>query len=94
MRGRFERGGLGPQLLGLHFDAGDGIDDDDGGFGDAERGARVGQEVGEPGRVDDVDFGLLPLGVGEAGGERVLAGDFFFVEVGDGRAVVDPADAG
>ena len=42
-----ERGGFGPQLLGLHFDAGDSIDDDDGGFGDAERGAGVSQEVGE-----------------------------------------------
>ena len=47
MRGRLERGGLGPQLFGLHLDAGDRIDDDEGGFGDAQRGAGVGQEVGE-----------------------------------------------
>ena len=45
-----------------------------------------------PGRVDQVDLLLVPLGVGEAGRERVLAGDFFFVEVGDGRAVVDLAE--
>ena len=38
-------------------------------------------------------FVLVPLGVGEAGGQRVLAGDLFFVEVGDGRAVVDLAEA-
>ena len=36
---------------------------------------------------------LVPLGVGEAGRQRVLAGDLFFVEVGDGRAVVDLAEA-
>ena len=46
-----------------------------------------------PGRVDEVDLVLVPLGVGEAGRQRVLAGDFFFVEVGDGRAVVDLAEA-
>ena len=38
-------------------------------------------------------FVLVPLGVGEAGRQRVLAGDFFFVEVGDGRAFVDLAEA-
>ena len=43
-------------------------------------------------RVDEVDLGLVPLGVGEAGGERVLAGDLFFVVVGDRRAVVDRAE--
>ena len=36
---------------------------------------------------------LVPLRIGEAGGERVLAGDFFFVEVGDRRAFVDFAEA-
>ena len=46
-----------------------------------------------PGRVDQVDLLLVPLGVGEAGRERVLAGDFLFVEVGDRRAVVDLAEA-
>ena len=46
-----------------------------------------------PGRVDEVDLLLVPLGVGEAGRQRVLAGDFFFVEVGDGRAFVDLAEA-
>ena len=55
-----------PDLLGLHFDARHRIDDDGGGIGDAERGARVAQEVGEAGRVDQVDLGLVPLGVGEA----------------------------
>ena len=53
-----ERRGLGPELLGLHFDAGHRVDDDDGRFGDAQRGAGVAHEVGEAGRVDDVDLGL------------------------------------
>ena len=35
---------------------------------------------------------LVPLGVGEAGGQGVLAGDFFFVVVGDRRAFVDLAE--
>jgi hypothetical protein len=86
-----EARGLGPHLLGLDFDAGDGIDDEDRGLGDTQRGARVTQEVGEPGCIDDVDFGLLPFRVGEAGRQGVLAGDFFFIEVGDGGAVIDLA---
>ena len=40
----------------------------------------------------NVDLGLVPLGVREAGGEGVLAGDFLFVEVGDGGAVIDLAE--
>ena len=93
MRGSPRAAGFGPQLFRLHLDTGDGVDDDDGGFNDAQRRAGIGQEVGEARRVDEVDFGLLPFGVGEAGGEGVLAGDFFVVEVGDGGALVDPADA-
>jgi hypothetical protein len=42
-----------------------------------------------PGGVDDVDLVLLPLGVGQAGGEGMFAGDGFFVEIGHRRAVVD-----
>ena len=84
-------GGL-PGFFGLHLHARDRVDDDDRGVGDAQRRARVGEKVRDARRVDEVDFGLVPLGVGEAGGERVLAGDFFFVEVGDGGAVVDLAE--
>src|SRR5581483_2452508 len=51
------------------------------------------EEVAHAGRVDEVDLLLVPLGVGEAGRERVLAGDFFLVEVGDGGAFVDFAEA-
>ena len=85
--------GLGPELLGLHFDAGDGIDDNEGALDDAQRGAGITEKVGESRRIDDVDFGLLPFGVGEAGGEGVAAGDFLVVEVGHGGAVVHLAHA-
>ena len=86
-----ERGGLGPELFRLDFDAGHRVDAHERAFRDAERRLRVAEEVGEARRVDDVDLGLLPLEAGEAGGEGVLAGDLFVVEVGDGRAVVDLA---
>ena len=65
--GQAERAGLGPELLGLYFDARDAIDNHHRRFDHAERRARVGQEVRESRGVDDVDFGFLPLGIGEAG---------------------------
>ncbi len=86
--GKVECRRFGPELLGLHFDAGNSVDDHGGSFCHAERGLGVGQEIGKPRRVDDVDLGLLPLGVGQARGQRVLAGDLFLVEVGDRRPVV------
>ena len=88
-----ERRRLGPQLLGLDFDAGDGVHHDQGALDDAEGRAGVGQEVGEAGGVDEVDLGFLPLGVGQAGREGVLAGDGFFVKIGDGGALVHLAEA-
>ena len=57
------------------------------------RRARVAEEVAEARRVDQVDFGLVPLGVGEAGRQRVLPGDLFFVVVGDGVALVHLPEA-
>ena len=51
------------------------------------------QEIAHARRVDQVDLLLVPLGVGEAGRQRVLPRDFLFVEIGDGRAVVDLAEA-
>ena len=85
-------GGL-PGFFGLHLHAGDGIDDENGRVGHAQRRARVGQKVGHARRVDEVDLRLVPFGVGEAGRERVLAGDFLFVVIGDGGAVVDLAES-
>ena len=82
-----------PDLFGLHHHAGDGVDDDERGVGDLQRRARVAQEVADAGRVDQVDLVLVPFGVGEAGRQRVLAGDLLFVEIGDRRAVVDLAES-
>jgi hypothetical protein len=85
--------GVGPDFLGGHLHAGDGIDDDDRRLDDAKRRARVRQEVAHPGRVDEVDLVLVPLEAGERGGEGVLAGDGLVVEVGDGRALVHLAES-
>ena len=78
-----------PHLLGRHLDAGHRVDDHQRRIRDAQRGARVAEEVRHPRRVDEIDLAAVPLGVGEAGGEGVLAGDFFFVVVGDRGAFVD-----
>ena len=43
-------------LFGLDLDTGDGVDDEDRSLNDAQCGAGVSQEVGEPGRVDEIDF--------------------------------------
>ena len=51
------------------------------------------RKLRHPRRVDEVDLVLVPLGVGEAAGEGVLAGDLFFVVVGDRRAVVHAPEA-
>jgi hypothetical protein len=88
-----ERGRVRPELLRLYFDAGYRVHHQDRAFGHAQRGARIGQEVRESGSVDDVDLGLLPLGVGKAGGERVLAGDRFVVEIRDRGPFVNLPEA-
>src|SRR5688572_19014614 len=58
-----------------------------------ERGARIGEKVAESGRIEQIDFRLVPLRVGEAGGERMLAADFLFVVVRHCIAFVDLAEA-
>ena len=82
-----------PHLLGLHHHAADCVDDDQRRVCNVERGNGVGEEVPHARSVDEVDFLLSPFGVGEAGRECVLARYFLFVVVGDGRAVVDLAEA-
>ena len=54
----------------------------------AQRRARVAQEIRHAGRVDEVDLVLVPLDVGEAARQRVLARDLLFVVVGHRRPVV------
>ena len=53
---------------------------------------RIAQEIRHARRVDEVDLVLVPLDVGEAAGQRVLAGDFFFVVIRDRRPVVHAAE--
>ena len=88
-----DRIGRFPDFFRLHHHARDGVHDYEGGIGDVKRGARVGEEVAGAGRVDEIDFVFVPLGVGEAGRKRVLTRDFFFVEVRDGRAIVHFSEA-
>ena len=84
-------GGL-PGFLGLHLHAGHGIDDDERRIGHAQPGACVGEKVRHSGRIDDVDLGFVPLGVGQARGERMFAGYFFLVEVSHRVAFVNFAE--
>ena len=93
MRGTLELLGRRPDLFGRDFDAGDGVDDHERGVGDAQRRARIAQEIRHPRRVDEVDLVLVPLDVGEAAGERVLPGDFLFVVIRDRRPVVHTAES-
>jgi hypothetical protein len=81
-----------PRFFRLHLHAGDRVDDHNGRVGHAQSRARVGQKIRHARRIDEVDFRFVPLRVGEAGREGVLARDFLFVEVGDGRAFVDLAE--
>ncbi len=82
-----------PDLLGRHLHSGDGVHDHERGVRHAQSGARIAEKVGHARGVDEVDLGAVPLDVGEAGGQGVLAGDLFLVVVGDRRAVVDAAEA-
>src|SRR5262249_42860261 len=50
-------------------------------------------EVADARRIDEVDLLLVPLRVCEAGRQRVLARDLFFVEIGHGRPVIDLAES-
>ncbi len=88
-----ERIGEVPDLLGNHLDAGDGIDDDKGGIDGGHGQFGLMHEHVEAGRVDDVELVLAPLDGGERGGDGHLAGDLFFVVIGDGGAVIDASQA-
>ncbi len=47
----------------------------------------------KPGVSINIDLGLAPLHVGQAGANRHLARNFFFVVIGGGRAIVHAAQA-
>ena len=55
----------------------------------AQSRARVAEKIPESGSVDQIHFRLVPLGVCEACGEGMFAGDFFVVVIGYRRAVID-----
>ena len=84
---------VGPDLLGLHLDSGHRVDHHQGRVGHAQGRARLGQEVGVAGGVEEIDLGLSPLPVGEAGLQADLPLDLVGVEIGGGGAVVHPAEA-
>ena len=82
-----------PNTLGDDFDAGHAIDDDDRGIHHRQHQLGFVDEHVEAGRIHDIDFRFAPLHVGQAGGDRHLAGDFFLVVIGGGGAVVHAAQA-
>ena len=81
--------GAPPEPLGVNLDTGDGIDDDHGGIGDAQRSGRVGDEARLSGGVDQVDLAALVLEAGERGVDRHLPFLLVGLVVGDRRAVGD-----
>ena len=82
-----------PHLLGLDFDARHAVHHHQRGIGGHQRGAGVVDEDIEAGRVEQVDFGLVPLGGGDRGRDGHLALDLFVVEIRDGGALVDARQA-
>ena len=81
--GQLELLGGGSDLFGLNHHGRRCGDDDQGGVGDAQGRARVGQEVADPRGVNQVDLVPVPLGVGDAGRQRMLPCNRFFIEVGN-----------
>src|SRR5205085_6688008 len=82
-----------PSLFGLHLDAFAGMDDDERAVGDTERGARVRDESGVAGRVNQVELVFAMFEMRERGVQSDLARDGVFVVVGRGRAFVNFAPA-
>ena len=85
--------GVAPDLLRLDLDPRHAVDHHDGGVGDAQGGAGLGEEVRVAGRVEEVQLGFAPLAVGDGGLQADLPLDLVGIEVGDGRAVVHAAEA-
>ena len=73
-----------PDPLGDDFHAGDAVDHDNGRIHHRQHQLGFVDEHVEAGRIDDIDLRLAPLHVGQAGGNRHLARDFFFVVIGGG----------
>src|SRR4051812_28422607 len=81
-----------PHALGDDFDAMYAVDNDDRRLRRHHGGLGFVHEHWEAGRVEDVDLVVVPLEVGEAGGDGDLARDLFFVVVGGGVTCVHAAE--
>ena len=86
-------GGGFPDPVGADLDTMGGIGDDEGEISDAEGAEGFGDEVIVARAVDDVEFFPQPLGAKHGGMDGYLVGLFVGVEVGDGGAGFDAADA-
>ena len=81
--------GVTPRFFRLNLDAVDRIDDDQSAVGDAQSRARVRNECGVSGRVDQIDFRVFVFEMSETVVERNFAFDGIVVVVGDGRSFVN-----
>ncbi len=82
-----------PQSLGLHLGPANRVDDEERHLGGFHARDGVADEVGETGRVDDVDLDALVRDGCEREVDRELPLDLFGVVVEVGMAVVDGAEA-
>ncbi len=78
-----------PDLFGVDLGTGDGADTEQGGVGDAQRGARLGEKDAVAGGVEQIDLVLFPRQVADAEADGDAAFPLFGVEVGDRVAVFD-----
>ena len=82
-----------PHVRGLHLDAFDRADHEDGQVGDAQGGGGLLGEVGVAGAVEQVDLVALPLDGRQRSRDRQAPLVLLGLEVGDGGGVLDPAGA-
>jgi len=77
-----------PDFFGGDFDAGDTVEQDDGGIGGNHGGLRFGEEDVVARRIDDVELGFLPRKGGDGRRDGDFARHFLFVEIRGGVAFV------
>src|ERR1044071_1975956 len=83
-----------PDFFRDDLNAGNTIDDHEGGFCGGHGDLGLMGEHGEAGRIEEIDLGVVQLHGGNGGGDGHLAGNFFFVMVGNRGAVVHAAQFG
>jgi hypothetical protein len=84
--------GAAPHPAGLHLDAHDTAEHDQGALDDAQRRDRVALEAGVPGRVDQVHLEPVALEVAERRRERHLPALLVLVPVGHRRSGLDRSE--